>query len=312
MKDGYYLKLREFLVDNFHELIANYISKKKISAYNVGILNMLQVKHLRSDFYAMEKFANGNAVFWDSKNDKCYYVYKCYDKLSKLLSPDTEPFEALLLSYEGRIICDGVMGHYNMSVGSGMQSLIAKSYAKARENLKFDLDEVKEMEKEIYQLKISIKGAKPPVWRRILVESSSSFYALHNIIQTLFEWMDCHLHEFKTLGSQYADKASLEESFSWGESAKDESLFNIDHELVNEKDKITYVYDFGDDWQHIILLEKILLPEEGKLYPVCTGGRGDSFGEDSGGVYQFGADESWTGREPFDKNRINRIFGVVQ
>jgi len=311
-KDGYYLRLREFLVDNFHELIANYISRKKVSAYNVGILKMLEVKYLCSDFYAMEKFANGNAIFWDSKNDKCYYVHKGYDKLSQLLSPDNTPFEALLLSYEGRIICDGVMGHYNMSVGSGMQDLIVESYTKVRQDLKFDLDEVREMGKEIYQLKISIKGAKPPVWRRVLVESSSSFYALHNIIQTLFEWMDCHLHEFKAAGNRYAAKERLEESFSWAESAKDESLFSIDHELVSEKDKIEYVDDFGDDWQHTILLEKILPFEDNRQYPICTGGRGDSFGEDSGGVYQFGAEEAWTDREPFNKDRINRMFGIVQ
>jgi len=163
----------------------------------------------------------------------------------------------------------------------------------------------------IEPLKISIKGAKPPVWRRMLVEPTSSFYDLHTIIQTIFEWMDCHLHEFKAGGGTYADRASLEDSSSWGESAKDEALFSIEHELVNEKDKIEYTYDFGDDWRHTIVLEKILPFEDNKQYPVCTGGRGDSFGEDSGGIlYQFGADEAWTDREPFDKDRINRIFGV--
>ncbi|MBA1421594.1 MAG: SEC-C domain-containing protein [Epsilonproteobacteria bacterium] len=312
VKDSYYLKLRVFLVDNFQELVANYISSKKVSTYNIVILNNLKTKHIHSDFYAMEKFSNGNAIFWDSKNDQCYYVYRGYDKLSRLLSPDNTPFEALLLSYEGRIICDGVMGHYNMSVGEGMQSLIVESYEKTRENLKFDLDEVKEMEKEIYQLKISIKGAKPPVWRRVLVESSASFYTLHNIIQTLFEWMDCHLHEFKALGSRYTDKESLEDSFSWGGGIKDESFFSIDHELVNEKDKIDYVYDFGDDWRHTIVLEKILPFEKDKQYPVCTGGRGDAFGEDSGGTYQDGADEALMDTEPFDKDKINRMFGIVK
>lgn len=255
-----------------------------------------------------KSFQMAMLFFWDSKNDKSYYVYRGYDKLSRLLSPDNQPFVALLLSYEGRIICDGVMGHYNISVGAGMQSLIAESYGKARKDLRFDLDEVKEMDKEVYQLKISIKGAKPPVWRRVLVESSSSFYVLHNIIQTLFGWMDCHLHEFEASGARYADKESLEESLSLRESVKDESLFSIDHELVNEKDKISYVYDFGDDWQHIVELEKILAYDSDAHYPLCTGGRGDSFGEDSGGVHQFGADDAWTDGEAFDKNRINRMF----
>jgi len=310
IKDSYYLRLREFLVDNFQELIANYIATKKISTYNIGILNILKVKHLYSDFYAIEKFSNGNAIFWDSKNDNSYYVYGGYDKLSRMLSPDNQPFGTLLLSYEGRIICDGVIGHYNMSVGAGMQSLIAESYDKARKDLKFDLDYAQEADKEVYQLKISIKGAKPPVWRRVLVDSSVSFYGLHNIIQVLFGWMDCHLHEFKATGGRYADKESLEESTSWGESVKDESLFSIDHELVNEKDKISYIYDFGDDWQHTIELEKILPYDSDAHYPLCTGGRGDSFGEDSGGVYQFGVEEGWTGRETFDKKIINGIFGV--
>ncbi|MFR5666179.1 MAG: plasmid pRiA4b ORF-3 family protein, partial [Enterocloster bolteae] len=48
-----------------------------------------------------------------------------------------------------------------------------------------------------YQLKITIKGSKPPIWRRVVVPEQFTFCQLHQVIQEAFGWYDYHLHEFE-------------------------------------------------------------------------------------------------------------------
>ncbi len=139
---------------------------------------------------------------------------------------------------------------------------------------------------QIYQLKISIKGAKPPIWRRILVESDISFYELHNIIQNIFNWQDYHLYQFDGYKS-YTDAESLEDDMGYGEDLNDATEYPITSELQNEKDKVSYTYDFGDDWTHEILLEKVLVKDTKKTYPICTAGRRNGPLEDSSGIWGY-------------------------
>ena len=139
-------------------------------------------------------------------------------------------------------------------------------------------------EKEIYQLKISIRGAKPPIWRRVLVTSDSTFYDLHNIIQSIFNWEDYHLYQF--YGSRrYTDIQSVEKGMGYGEV--DATQYQISQELKQEKDKIRYTYDFGDDWEHDIVLEKILEFDDSINYPICTAGRRNGPLEDCGGMWGY-------------------------
>jgi len=311
IEDGYYLDLRKFLVNNFHDLIDRYIAEKRLSARRVEILKEFQTRHLLSDFYAIECFADGNAIFWDIKNDRCYYVYRNYDNLDRLLPQENTPFEALLLSYKGRILTDGAFGTYPIEMGANMQSMLAESYTEARKNLEKELPATPKPHSTIYQLKISIDGAKPPVWRRVLVASTLTFATLHHIIQILFDWDDYHLHEFRGKHGIYKKREIIEKSLRDGETAKDESLYSLEQELKKEGDRLKYVYDFGDDWRHTILLEKILPHEEGKRYPRCVNGRGESFEEDSGGIIFASDPKNNTQRRPFDKERINRIFEAV-
>jgi len=139
----------------------------------------------------------------------------------------------------------------------------------------------------IYQLKISIKGAKPPIWRRILVKSDSTFVELHDIIQKIFNWEDYHLYQFDG-DKSYTDAYSIQESLYHNPNLKDAIQYNISKELCNEKDKINYTYDFGDDWNHEILLEKILEEDKNIKYPICTAGRRNGPIEDCGGMWGYG------------------------
>lgn len=111
-----------------------------------------------------------------------------------------------------------------------------------------------------------------------MVHKDISLFELHEIIQIAFEWAGMHLHCFeprKTNGLNLSDRR-----ISIGVQDEDDiDLFEYDYEeveeklsdwLIKEKDKLVYIYDFGDDWRHDIILEKVLQPEAGKSYPFCV------------------------------------------
>ena len=147
---------------------------------------------------------------------------------------------------------------------------------------------------QIYSFKITLENVGVPVWRKVQVNSSSTFLELHKIIQILFDWQDDHLHEFRIQKSNgIRQKNVVIESDEEASSPFDSLFFDAeqtylseteerlhDHFLV-EKDQARYTYDFGDDWQHKIVLEKILEPAEGTTYPICTAAKNDAPYEDS-------------------------------
>lgn len=134
----------------------------------------------------------------------------------------------------------------------------------------------------VHQLKMTIAGTKPPVWRRVVVPSSIDLAALHRVIQTAFGWWDCHLHEFDLDGTRYGS----DDGDGWGEPPQDERRARLDR-LTTAGSKFTYTYDFGDDWEHKVVVEKVE-PANPKLsYPACTGGRRACPPEDCGGVWGY-------------------------
>ncbi|MDJ0355445.1 plasmid pRiA4b ORF-3 family protein [Paenarthrobacter sp. PH39-S1] len=140
----------------------------------------------------------------------------------------------------------------------------------------------------VLQLKIQLKNAKPPIWRRVLVPADMPLDQLHSVIQSVFGWLDCHLHNFQTggfRGPSYApvDPDGLSDSF--GEPSLDESTVTVGELLGEVGSKMVYTYDFGDDWEHAIAVEKILTDDCGGQLPRCTGGRGAAPAEDSGGTW---------------------------
>lgn len=138
----------------------------------------------------------------------------------------------------------------------------------------------------VYQLKIMLRNSKPPIWRRILVPSSVPLDELHSIIQASFEWLDYHLHNFRMgdwPGTLYGPADP--ELNQFGDPEIDERTVSLHEILEAEGDKLVYTYDFGDDWEHVITLEKVLDPSDGDQFPRCTGGRGQAPREDSGGVW---------------------------
>jgi hypothetical protein len=130
-----------------------------------------------------------------------------------------------------------------------------------------------------YQVKVSLRGAKPPVWRRLEVPADISLARLHNVIQIAFGWYDYHLHAYST---PYGDFGTPDPEL--GHRA--EAPVTLEQVAPAAGSKISYTYDFGDDWRHDIVVEKVLGRGEPSR-PRCTGGRRAAPPEDSGGVWGY-------------------------
>ena len=141
--------------------------------------------------------------------------------------------------------------------------------------------------KQVYQFKITLKDIKPPIWRRIQVPENYSFWDLHVAIQDAMGWTDSHLHAF---GVTNPGTGLDEEIGSPGKSFSDNDQMAlhakkmISKYFTPENNRAVYLYDFGDDWRHDILLEKILPKEKDAFYPVCLAGKRNCPPEDCGGV----------------------------
>jgi len=133
--------------------------------------------------------------------------------------------------------------------------------------------------RSIYQLKITLKGFRLPIWRRFLVASTVSLEDVHDILQIVMGWTDSHMHEFSTESDRYG---VLDADFP--SDIQDEAKYRLDQVLKKEKDKLNYTYDLGDDWEHEVVLEKILPFETGIALPVCLKGSRACPLEDIGGV----------------------------
>ncbi len=137
----------------------------------------------------------------------------------------------------------------------------------------------------VHRVKASLRGARPPVWRRLEVPSNLPLSVLHEVMQTAFGWFDCHPHQFETACGAFGDPA--QEDF-WSRRA-DESTAAIAQVTPAPKDKIGYVYDFRDDWRHDLVVEAVVSATPGVRYPRCTAAAGAPPEEGCGGVTAFNA-----------------------
>jgi hypothetical protein len=134
----------------------------------------------------------------------------------------------------------------------------------------------------VYQIKVTLKGSRPPIWRRMQVISDTTLAQLHPLLQCVMGWEDAHLYQFVVSGIRYGDPRLLGELDA--EDARTVPLATLG---LREKVKFFYEYDFGDSWEHELLVEKILPRDEGKRYPVCLTGKGACPPEDCGGIWGY-------------------------
>ncbi len=142
------------------------------------------------------------------------------------------------------------------------------------------------MADRIYQLKISLNGIKPQIWRRVLVPADISLLELHRVIQNAFEWGDYHIHQFFPTALPRILDLYIETEDP-AELAKIEMKLPLSKCMTSVKNKMKYNYDFGDDWEHTIALEKIVERDRKISYPACIGGKRACPPEDCGGVWAY-------------------------
>jgi hypothetical protein len=132
-----------------------------------------------------------------------------------------------------------------------------------------------------YEIKVQLRGVtKPPVWRRLQVPADLSLGQLHEVIQAVMGWDNSHLHVFFDGRSHYG--------LPGGDlDFQDERTISLSRLLSSVGDKVRYTYDFGDNWEHDITLEKILPVGAGATSVVCTAGSGACPPEDCGGVWGY-------------------------
>ena len=137
-----------------------------------------------------------------------------------------------------------------------------------------------------YQLKISLEGTKPPIWRRLLVTSDIKLDVLHLALQITMGWTNSHLHQFISRDRKFY--GIKDDDFAMdGFEMQDESTVRLSALLKTEKDSLIYEYDFGDSWTHKVTLEKILDFDPEKKLPYCVIGKRACPPEDCGGIWGY-------------------------
>lgn len=143
---------------------------------------------------------------------------------------------------------------------------------------------------KIFQFKIKLCGITPMIWRRVHALSDSTFGDLHYVIQGAMGWDCSHLHEFAMCNPRTGSLdriASSEEVAEVGGDLINQDSVTIDSYFSSANKKANYTYDFGDDWEHEIVLEKILDVVDGVDYPICIAGKRACPPEDCGGVWGY-------------------------
>lgn len=133
------------------------------------------------------------------------------------------------------------------------------------------------MSRQIYHLKVTLADVADEISRRIAVPGGYTLDRVHRAIQLAMGWQDCHLHSFEINSVQYGEPdpdALLE--------LRDELNVRLDS-VVTKDSRFTYVYDFGDWWEHDVLVEEVLAPEPDVRYPYCLEGERACPPEDVGG-----------------------------
>ena len=137
----------------------------------------------------------------------------------------------------------------------------------------------------VYQLKITLRDIRPPIWRRVQVRSDATLGHLHWVIQFAMGWTNSHLHSFSLHGVEYSmlmPDLGLDDL-----DMRDEQPVKLSKVITGEKVKFFYTYDFGDSWEHEVLVEKVLMPETDTDYPICIKAKRACPPEDCGGSWGY-------------------------
>src|ERR1700760_2113239 len=117
--------------------------------------------------------------------------------------------------------------------------------------------------KSVVSQKVTLRGTKPPIWHRLLVPGAMTLGALHEAIQAAMGWQGGPLHAFDIDGRQYGDRRTVDD-------VADENRLTLSGVLKSGVTRFGYIYDFGDDWDHTVAIEKSSPPSTAKPIPPAS------------------------------------------
>ncbi|MGB1285463.1 MAG: plasmid pRiA4b ORF-3 family protein [Aggregatilineales bacterium] len=136
----------------------------------------------------------------------------------------------------------------------------------------------------IYQIHIRLKNSDPAIWRRVLIAGDSSLMRLHCVIQQSMGWDDAHAHLFQIGEDRYSAPIPFNPDHLKELNARNTKTTRLSELFIEEQATASYIYDFGDQWEHTILVEAILSPDTEYSRPICTDGNRACPPEDVGGL----------------------------
>ena len=137
-----------------------------------------------------------------------------------------------------------------------------------------------------HQLKVTLKTVRPPVWRSIAVRSDTALSDLADVLEAAMGWLGGHLHSFDAGGTTY-QRLDLLDHGGFGPPVVDERNVTLVDILAEPKAKLRWDYDFGDGWEHDVLVESIDPVQPGVDYPICITGRRACPPDDCGGPWGY-------------------------
>ncbi len=156
-----------------------------------------------------------------------------------------------------------------------------------------------------FRIRIDLQRTKPPVWRRVEVPGDILLPRLHEVIQAAMGWTDSHLHRFRTGNDRNPPEFLTQFDLDEGDEGMLEDDVRLDQVLSAEGDRLWYDYDFGDDWKHVLRVEKVL--DSPPPVPVCVGGKLACPPEDCGGVWGYTEIADWV-RSGYDDTLRPDVF----
>jgi hypothetical protein len=134
--------------------------------------------------------------------------------------------------------------------------------------------------RSLVTLKVTLRGTKPPIWRRLQMPGSMTLGALHEAIQAAMGWQGGHLHAFDIDGRQYGDLQIVDD-------VADENRLTLNGLVKSGATRFAYIYDFGDNWEHAVAIEKNEPAANDVAIPACIAGKRNCPPEDCGGVWGY-------------------------
>ena len=134
-------------------------------------------------------------------------------------------------------------------------------------------------------------GTDPPLWRGLELASDLYLDQVHDVIQTAFGWTDSHLHRFSAAAGPLdpgSERYLCPVDVAEGEPGVPEEHVRLDEVLTRPGERLFYVYDFGDAWEHVLTLEAVLPGPPGGTLAICTDGARPGPAEDCGGAQVYG------------------------